>query len=308
MSEYFTGVTFPQQKVTPSYDAIIHRVTLSDGILRGCELSYSGYTLTMGAGVLIACGRQFVHQTVQNWAVSEATSGYARLLLSVDTTRASTKDNFDQIVDSIEYASDIDGFSDLLQTDINAAGTIYQMCVCVVSLGPGGITGIVKQLELQSAVPVKRGGTGANTPEGARSSLEVAQSIESETYPGCHYRVVDDAVEWINPPMVANEEYRTTERFNGKVVYRKLVSYTHSGQMGNSSSNTDFKIPHGISNVTKAVRCIATANIDAVYPYVGSTGGILQAIGFDQTNINVRAYKTYFNSPTLNFDLAYTKD
>ena len=111
-----------------------------------------------------------------------------------------------------------------------------------------------------------------------------------------------------NPPMYEGVEYRTTERFNGKVVYRKLVSYTHSGQMGNSSSNTDFKIPHGISNVTKAVRCITTANSDAVYPYVGSTGGILQTLGFDATNINVRAYKTYFNSPTLNFDLAYTKD
>lgn len=146
MSEYFTGVTFPQQKVPPSYDAIIRRAALADGILTGCDLSYSGYTLTMGAGLLIACGRQFVHTSVQNWAVSGATSGYARLVLTIDTTRASTKETFDQIVDSIEYASALDGFLELQQQDINQSGTIYQMVACVVSLGAGGITGIVEKM------------------------------------------------------------------------------------------------------------------------------------------------------------------
>lgn len=146
MSEYFTGITFPQQKVTPSYDATIHRAVLDDGVLDGCALSYSGYTLTMDAGHLIVCGRQFLHAAVQNWAVSGATSGYARLILAIDTTRASTKAAFDQVVSSIEYAASIGGFADLVQQDINQSGTIYQMVACVVSLGSGGITGIVSKL------------------------------------------------------------------------------------------------------------------------------------------------------------------
>ena len=83
---------------------------------------------------------------MQNWAVTGATSGYARLVLTIDTTLASTKEAFDQIVDSLEYASSVDGFTALTQADINAAGTIYQIVVCVVSLGAGGITGIVAQL------------------------------------------------------------------------------------------------------------------------------------------------------------------
>lgn len=146
MSEYFTGMTFPQQKVTPSDDAAIRRAVLADSILSGCALSYAGSTLTMGAGLLIGCGRQFRHTAVQNWAVTGATSGYARLVLTIDTTRASTKDSFDQIVDTIEYASSLDGFLSLQQNDINEAGTIYQVAVCVVSLGAGGITGIVHKL------------------------------------------------------------------------------------------------------------------------------------------------------------------
>lgn len=146
MSEYFTGITFPWQAVTPSDDAVIRRALLADGILSGCKLSYSGSTLTMAAGLMIACGRQFKHAAAQNWAVVDATSGYARLVLTIDTTKTSTKDAFDQITDSIEYASSLDGFAELQQADINGSGTIYQTAVCVVSLGTGGITGIVSQL------------------------------------------------------------------------------------------------------------------------------------------------------------------
>lgn len=110
------------------------------------------------------------------------------------------------------------------------------------------------------------------------------------------------------PDMVPDIEYLTMERYKGKPVYRKLVVYTHDGQMGNGSTSTDFEIPHGISNIAQAVRCITVANNDAIFPYVGSTGGIMQTLGFDATNINVRAYKTYFNSPKINFDLAYIKE
>ena len=39
MSTNFTGVTFPNQKVTPAYDAVIRRALLDDGILTGCALT-----------------------------------------------------------------------------------------------------------------------------------------------------------------------------------------------------------------------------------------------------------------------------
>lgn len=157
MSDLFTGVTFPNQKVTPSDDASIRRAVLADSILSGCKFSYSGSTLTMGAGVLVACGRQFKHTAAQNWAVTGATSGYARLVLTIDTTRGSTKESFDQITDSLQYAAAVDGFPELTLEDVNGAGTTYQVTACIVSLGAGGITGIVAQLggnDVQVTLPV----------------------------------------------------------------------------------------------------------------------------------------------------------
>ena len=146
MSEYFSGVTFPFQSVTPSDDAIVRRAALTDGSLSGFSVGYSGYTLTVDAGYAIACGRLFRHAAAQNWAVTGASSGYARLVLTVDVTRTSTKDTFDQITDSIQYASSLDGFLPLTQEDINQTGRTYQIVVCVVSLGVGGITGVVSQM------------------------------------------------------------------------------------------------------------------------------------------------------------------
>ena len=157
MSANFTGVTFPNQKVTPANDAVIRRAIFDDGILTGCDLSYSGSTLTMTAGQLMICGRQIIHPSSQNWAVTEATSGYARLVLTIDVTRTSTKDTFDQVVDEIQYATDANGFADLTTADINATGTRYQVAVCVVSLGPGGFTGIASKLDVTEG-----GGAGGN--------------------------------------------------------------------------------------------------------------------------------------------------
>lgn len=157
MSANFTGVTFPNQKVTPANDAVIRRAIFDDGILTGCDLSYSGSTLTMTAGQFMICGRQIIHPSSQNWAVTEATSGYARLVLTIDVTRTSTKDTFDQVVDEIQYATDANGFADLTTADINATGTRYQVAVCVVSLGPGGITGIASKLDMTEG-----GGAGGN--------------------------------------------------------------------------------------------------------------------------------------------------
>lgn len=66
--------------------------------------------------------------------------------------------------------------------------------------------------------------------------------FESTDYPGCYYRTVDGAVEWLNPPMVVGTEYRTTERFMGKPVYVKLVDF------GPGANNAEKSVEHGASN------------------------------------------------------------
>lgn len=143
----FTGVTFANQTVTPADDALVRRALLGDGILTGCEFSYSGYTLTMRSGVLIVCGRQIRHPSAQNWAVVGAKTGYARLVLDIDLTKSSTAQLFEQVTTSLEYASAEDGFTALTQENINVSGSHYQAALCVVSLGDAGITGIVDQMD-----------------------------------------------------------------------------------------------------------------------------------------------------------------
>lgn len=49
-------------------------------------------------------------------------------------------------------------------------------------------------------------------------------TIQSETHPNCYYRIVDGEEEWINPPLEQYTEYRTSERINNKVIYKKLFA------------------------------------------------------------------------------------
>lgn len=72
-------------------------------------------------------------------------------------------------------------------------------------------------------------------------------AMESEAFPGCYYRVVDGETEWINPPTVVGAEYRTTERWQDKVVYTKLVD---CGAIVNGTK----QIPHNVSAV-QMLRC-----------------------------------------------------
>ena len=146
MSSYFRGVTFAEQPLTPSDDAVLRRAFLSDGVLEGCAFSYSGSTLTMDAGYFLMCGREAQHISMQSWPVVDATSGFARLVITADLSRTATEDTFDQVNEHIEYAASADGFAVLEQTDINKAGVRYQIEACVVSLGTSGITGIVRAL------------------------------------------------------------------------------------------------------------------------------------------------------------------
>lgn len=137
----------------------------------------------------------------------------------------------------------------------------------------------------------------------AHSAYSAGSKIIKQKYGGTW-----QPCEWENPPMVAGVEYRTTERRDGKPVYRKSVVYTHSGKFGDSETNTDYTIPHGISGWVRAVRCVTSINNEVTGSYLGSAGGILCVNGFDATNINIRVYKTYFNSPIFRFDLAYIKE
>lgn len=146
MSNKFSGVTFAKQKVTPIDSAIVQRSLLDDGILTGCDLSYAGFTVTMAGGQLLAAGRQLRHSGSESWSVADASSGYARIVLTLDLSRSSTPEAFDQAQISVQYAASASGFPALVQEDINEAGTRYQVALAVVTLSSGGVTGIAERL------------------------------------------------------------------------------------------------------------------------------------------------------------------
>lgn len=154
-----TGVTFANQKITPSDDGRLYGSILSDGILTGCAVTFAAATLSIGAGSMLI-GTRELRTSGETLSITGATSGYARVIVDIDLTRAATKTSFEQAQLQIEYAASQDAFPALVQQDINAAGTHYQAVFCVVSLGSAGITAVVSKLGL-SRIASGRLGDGA---------------------------------------------------------------------------------------------------------------------------------------------------
>lgn len=121
----------------------------------------------------------------------------------------------------------------------------------------------------------------------------------------------DGSTDFINPPMMPGVEYRTAERYQGKVVYRKILVYVKNGTVGDTSGYTDLSIAHGISGLTEGLRCVATAVENSnlyLLPYVSSAGGNTVISKFDSNQILLRTWQMRWSSPAFTFDLAYTKD
>lgn len=140
-----TGITFANQKITPSDDGRLYGAMLADGILTGCGITFAAATLSVAAGSLLI-GTRELRTSGETLSITGATSGYARVIVDIDLTRAATNASFEQAQFQVEYAASPDAFPALVQQDINAAGTHFQSVFCVVSLSEAGITGIVSSL------------------------------------------------------------------------------------------------------------------------------------------------------------------
>lgn len=108
--------------------------------------------------------------------------------------------------------------------------------------------------------------------------------------------------EYINPPMVFNKEYRTTERRNGMPVYRKVVTYKPDATISGS-----FVVPHGIDNFDALVDVFATIN--ATIPLPLTDNNYTTAVkSVESSGIHVSNSNPYFDQNYIwYFYLAYTK-
>jgi hypothetical protein len=115
-------------------------------------MAYSASTFSLAAGYLIAAGRVMNVPALVYKAVDQATSGYARVLLTIDLTATATKTEFEQAQLNVEYSSTQNGFPSLVQGDINGKDSVYQVVLAVMTLGSGGITGLVSTLDVARPV------------------------------------------------------------------------------------------------------------------------------------------------------------
>lgn len=138
------GITFKEQGVSPEADGRLYSAIFYDGVLHGCSITNSGYTLTLGTGYLMACGRLIRVSAVQNYACNGAADGFARLVMTIDLNASATDISFKQVDASIEYASAAGGFGTLTQQDLNdGTSALYQLELARVSLSSGGISNIM---------------------------------------------------------------------------------------------------------------------------------------------------------------------
>ena len=131
--------------------------------------------------------------------------------------------------------SEIDGRSAF---SINGNKIVVELVTQMLTNPGNGILSLVindptgQQIGLWNIEYVVEAVPGTDSPEADQyytaflnAVKEMAMAgVESPSFPGCYYRIVDGQTEWINPPMAVGEEYRTAERYNGKAVYARLLS------------------------------------------------------------------------------------
>jgi hypothetical protein len=103
--------------------------------------------------------------------------------------------------------------------------------------------------------------------------------IESSDNPGCYYKLVGGEKEWLNPPVVLGVEYRTTERYKGKVVYTKLFS---CGTLAAGSTNVIDTTSSGVQGIIRYNGMMETSALPFMeyncYLRVGNIAGQLTAV------------------------------
>lgn len=119
-----------------------------------------------------------------------------------------------------------------------------------------------------------------------------------------YYNGVWQPLEWANPIMTLGVEYRTTERWNGKAVYTKLMDF---GALPNTSTkgvniSLDYSKIIEISGVAKA-----TGYTESLYLF-STTNWNAQAVWWAEgTNLHIKTFKDLSKYTTV-LTIKYTKD
>lgn len=110
--------------------------------------------------------------------------------------------------------------------------------------------------------------------------------------------------EWQNPPLSPGTEYCTTERYNGKPVYTKLVVF---GKLPNTTASS---VAHGITSIETIVSVSGSTSDKKNIPTLNYGGGssmddVIDVL-VDPTNVTIYAARDRSNA-TANVLIRYTK-
>lgn len=139
-----TGITYDNQGPTATSDAVFHENIFTDGVLRGCEVSFVGAQITIAPGYLISAGRLCAFQSAETVSVP-AQLGVARVVLQTNLGEESSSSVFRQLSLVVQTASTVGGLPALVQEDINGGGVIYQHPLCTLSVNSTGIQSVIEE-------------------------------------------------------------------------------------------------------------------------------------------------------------------
>ena len=131
--------------------------------------------------------------------------------------------------------------------------------------------------------------TNKNNPHGVTATQVGAYpAIEDTYYTGCYYRMVGGVKEWINPPVLQGVEYCTTERWQGKPVYTKLVDF---GALPNNSQKV---VSAGLSSkASNMLRVAGTRSDGEVLPLWYRDGSADKTVTLYSSRDNIAIITNY---------------
>jgi hypothetical protein len=145
-----------------------------------------------------------------------------------------------------------------------------------------------------------------------KKTNQLKEDLESQILNG-DYREVEGVIEWINPPMALDIEYRTVERWMNEPVYTKLVKQDISLR---GSTSVEYETPYQIEVdvVTPDFEQLIRANgyttgyTNIILPQMSEDGYMLfGSVSADKIYVNVKNH-LFTNDAFLYIQIWYTKN
>lgn len=142
------GITFASQLVTSADFAHYINTFLAANVGRtkGIEINHDDENVFIGSGYFVTFGRYVNITGTETIATETVPTGtqYNRLVFTVDLTKENTETTFNQ--GYFELLTSYDDYASLVQEDLDAGGSIYQIPFCRFTKSLDGIDHFVEEL------------------------------------------------------------------------------------------------------------------------------------------------------------------